>query len=691
MYKYFRKADLQNLLLIIIVSNLLYFHTYQSSFHLDDLNTIVDRPLTKNIDKFFDNASGVFHNRVFLLYSYALNYSISGLDVFGYHLTNIIIHSILAIVLYFLVKEILISQPFSNSKYQEARLRNNNVIPLLASILFAIHPLQVESITYISSRSTLLVTLFYLGSFFFFIKGIACFLKPGRGIKDKVYFSIYFLSGFLLFLLGLGFKETIITLPLICVFYLFIFHFQRVRQLKRILISASLIIFFLLIHLMGFIMNYEDIEQEMRLNQTTKYSAENIQNTVIKLKEIKKKQHPILHRLYFSEGRPNIFTNTYNIIFSKIRSVYMTGESSFPPDVYFLSEMEIIGLYYLKLLFFPFNQSVFPDFPPFNSNHWKALLVSLFIMASISIYCLSSNLKLISFSLIWYMTTLMPHASFIPLNDLASEHRTYLSNIGFFMAVSVSLASLLFSKRRLAFLSFILVILVFASMLTLKRNYAWQSEISLWEDTVKKAPGHVGSINALGFAYTKKGEMDRAQTIFQQGLKIDPLNYNILNNMALIYRDKGDFDRAEELFKLGALILEDYLVHVNLGYIYLKKALYYKSIKELNKALQLRANSYLAYFYLGNVYNKLKEYQKAIQRFEKSIELNPDFIDSYNNLGVAYWNLEEYEQAYEWFVKAMNKNTEYPAPYKNIGNYFLIKGDKKQAEKFYKRYQEKTK
>tara|TARA_B100000315_G_scaffold79268_1_gene72659 strand:+ start:209 stop:2314 length:2106 start_codon:yes stop_codon:yes gene_type:complete len=695
--KSFRKADLQNLLLIIIIPSLLYFHAYKSPFHLDDFITIIDRPLIKNLSIFFDEdnnpyaASGIFQNRVFLLYSFALNYHIGNLNVIGYHLVNVIIHLIVSILIYFLVKEILACQPLNTSQSGKKQFQYSRTIPLLASLLFSVHPLQTESVTYISSRSTLAVTFFFLGSLLFFIKGSAFFFNPLKEIKHKIYIVNYFLFGILFFLLGLGFKETIVVLPLIFFLYILLFYSRQIRLSRKVLGSIFLLIFLLLIHGAGFFMHSKEIDRLAALYKTSEFQEKSIQDAMVKLKEIKKKQHPFLNLFYFSTDEPNILTNIYRSIYSRGKYVYSVGKVSYSEKVYFLSELEIIVFYYLKLLFLPFNQSVFPDFPEFNIEHWKTLIGALFVIVLLSTYCLFSNLRLISFSFFWYIVTIMPYTTFIPLTDLVSEHRTYLPNIGFFIAVSTGLAALLTLKKRLISLSFILAILVSASMLTLKRNFIWQSEISLWEDSVKKAPGHVKSINALGAAYIRAGKHEKAQPVFQKGLKIDPFNHTLNINMGIIFKKNGNLDKAEEHFKLAALISKDYLAFINLGSIYLERDLYFQGIEEFNKALSSKPDSHLAYFYLGIAYNDLKDYKKAIQYFEKSIELNSDFSKAYNNLGFSYWNLGKHDEAYEWFVKAMNKQPELPTPYLNIGNYFLIKGQQKQAEDFLKRYQEKLK
>ena len=637
------------------------------------------------------NVFSVFQHRVFLQYSFALNYNFGGLNVIGYHLVNVIIHLMVSILIYFLVKEILACQSLNTYQGGKKQFQYSNKIPLLASLLFSVHPLQTESVTYISSRSSLAVTLFFVLSLFSFIKGSALFFKPLKEIKHKIYLVGYLFFGILFFLFGSGFKETIVVLPIIFFLYIMLFHSQQIRLSRKVLGSISPLIFFLLIHAAGFFIHSKEIDRLVTLYKTSEFQQKSIQETIVKLKEIKKKQHPFLNLFYFSTDKPNILTNIYHSIIKKWGTTFGTGKDSYSKKVYFLSELEIIVFYYLKLLFLPFNQSIFPDFPAFNIEHWKTLISALFVIVLLSTYCLSSNLRLISFSFFWYIVTIMPYTSFIPLTDLVSEHRTYLPNIGFFIAVSTGLATSLTSKKRLISLSFILAILVSASMLTLKRNFIWQSEISLWEDSVKKAPEHVKSINGLGASYIIAGKNDKARSVFQKGLNIDPFNHKFHINMGVLLKNDGNLDKAEEHFKLAALISKDYLAFINLGSIYLKKDLYFQGIQEFNKALRNKPNSYLAYFYLGNAYNDLKDYKKAIQHFEKSIELNPDYANAYNNLGYSYWNLGKYDEAYEWFVKAMDKQPEFPTSYLNIGNYFLIKGHQKQAEDFLNRYQEKLK
>jgi tetratricopeptide (TPR) repeat protein len=469
-----------------------------------------------------------------------------------------------------------------------------------------------------------------------------------------------------------------------------LFHSRQIRLSRKVLVSIFPLIFFLLIHAAGFLIHSKEIDR-LALYKTSEFQEKTIQGANVKLKEIKKKQHPLLNLFYFSTDKPNILTNIYRSIHRRGEYVYNVGKDSYSEKVYFLTELEIIVFYYFKLLFSPFNQSVFPDFPAFNIEHWKTLIGALFVIVLLSTYCLSSNLRLISFSFFWYIVTIMPYTSFIPLTDLVSEHRTYLPNIGFFIAVSTGLAASLTSKKRLISLSFILAILVSASLLTLKRNFIWQSEISLWEDAVKKAPEDVKSINALGVAYIKARKNDKARSVFQKGLNVDPFNHKFHINMGILFKNDGNLDKAEEHFKLAASISTDYLAFINLGSVYLERDLYFEGIQEFNKALRNKPDSYLAYFYLGNAYNDLKDYKKAIQHFEKSIELNSDYAKAYNDLGYSYWNLGKYDEAYEWFVKAMNKQPELPTSYLNIGNYFLIKGHQKQAEDFLNRYQEKLK
>ena len=154
------------LALICFCGVVIFFATVHSPFLYDDAHAIEDNPYIKNLSE-FQQMVGVqnIFNRSILLFTFSVNHAIGQVDVFGYHLINIILHLCVVIILYFLTMELItIEQPPLTPIFQK--------LPLAVSLIHLFHPMNVESVTYLSSRSSVLVTLFYLSSFYIFIRFI---------------------------------------------------------------------------------------------------------------------------------------------------------------------------------------------------------------------------------------------------------------------------------------------------------------------------------------------------------------------------------------------------------------------------------------------------------------------------------------------------------------------------------------
>ena len=203
------------LILLLFITFLVYLNSFSGVFQFDDYNVIVDNPRVHSFSAWLsDLSSGL---RPGLKLTYTLNW-VSGLGIFGFHLLNLLIHLANAILIFFL------SLRFTR-RYETA---------FLASLLFAIHPVQTESVTYICGRSTSLMAFFYLGS-------ILTYICSERKIL------LYFVSPSL-FVMAVLVKETAVTLP----FALFLLDRQGLRQaMKKEVVHWMLllvILFVLIIH-----------------------------------------------------------------------------------------------------------------------------------------------------------------------------------------------------------------------------------------------------------------------------------------------------------------------------------------------------------------------------------------------------------------------------------------------------------
>ena len=211
-------------LFVIFSSLAIYTNSLSGDFIWDDIEQIVENPAIKdigNIPSFFTSdlwrlisnpTIGSYYYRPFFLLSLAVDYNLWELNPFGYHITNLILHALASFLIYQIGR----------------RLFLNSTPAFLGSMLFAVHPVHVESVAWISGRTDPMAALFFLLSFYLYM-----LFKDGKGFTMLV----FSLTTYLFSLLS---KEIGITLPLLLLVYELSFKPQaepkhyRIKSLKVI-------------------------------------------------------------------------------------------------------------------------------------------------------------------------------------------------------------------------------------------------------------------------------------------------------------------------------------------------------------------------------------------------------------------------------------------------------------------------
>ena len=363
---------------------------------------------------------------------------------------------------------------------------------------------------------------------------------------------------------------------------------------------------------------------------------------------------------------------------------------------YLLVQIKIIVFYYFKLFLLPFNLSVDSGMP-FSSFYDDPyiILASLIIFGVVVITIKSRNAWLLV-GTAWFFITLAPTSSFIPLNDLAVEHRTYLPmSLGLCMIVGQGV-----SRLQPFYRVGILTILIIAlGMTTVTRNGDWINEVSLWRDVIKKNPASSRAHNNLGKAYFEKGDLELATYHFKKSIANIPkfvedkfnlkktngflvrkkpstiFNFNNQNlriaaelvephyNLASVYLDQGKIDLAEkEYLKTLALRPKHISAKIGLGSVYNQKGLFEKAEKFYNQAItdnkSQGGNSPLpiAHLNLGEVFGKTARIPKAIKEWELAIQQDPSLLPAQFNLGIAFMMQGKLDNAENYFLKCLELN-----------------------------------
>jgi len=613
--------------LLALVSLALFANTLSSPFIWEDKDLIQDHRYIKDPGKIPFLFTPLYWNhyspsskgqyRPLRAVTFALDYRFWKLNPFGYHLTNIIVHTANVILVYFLLF-LMVSSNSKTSDDDMAPRRRFIGIPFLGALFFAAHPIHTESVTWIKNRSDLLTLFFFLASLIFFIRYT---LK--QNLRSQ---TMHYLCAMVCFILALFSKEMAISLPVIAVVYMLYFSKKGLRK-----VALGTIPFFLVALL---------------------YLA----FKAILLKTIVSAETPVVLSFY----------------------------------IHVLTVFKTIG-YYLLLLLAPYKLSAERVLTSPDSFRDPAVLLSAaaIILVGILIVKTFRNSRLVSFSGLWILITIIPVSNIIYITGRPiAEQRLYLPSFGFclFLAVCVrSLGSLQagrFSRKTAVNCALLLLSVLFISyaFTTVLRNRDWSDQVTFWSKTVKASPKSARAYNNLGKSFSDIGREAEAMDAYKKAVELNPDYPHALHNLGLSYCGLGKLREAAALFKKAIAIDPSYsAAHTNLGNLYYQTGNVKEAVDEYKKAIA--ADSYYggAYYNLSVVCLGAGETQKAIDLFKRTIELDPNNADAYYNLGIAYYKAGKVQEAIDAYIKAIEINPQLVKAYNNLGGMYVAAGNDTEA------------
>ena len=247
--------------------------------------------------------------------------------------------------------------------------------------------------------------------------------------------------------------------------------------------------------------------------------------------------------------------------------------------------------------------------------------------------------KVISFSIWWYLMTLFPVYNLIEIYHPLAERYLYLPIIGFCLAVPViinAVARWRFTNPTTitwATLLPIVVIVGLYSGATIQRNRVWQSNFSLWSNTIQVSPDSLVARGGLGMAYLEKGMLDEAARQFEEAIKRYPKHHKSYYNLGVVYHRRGDLKKALEYFNRSIELNPDSVrAHYNLATIYLQQQRWELAIRHYVKVNELDPEIATAHFNLGMAYANQGNLKSAVSEWEKVLELDPRHTMARNNI-----------------------------------------------------------
>jgi tetratricopeptide (TPR) repeat protein len=338
---------------------------------------------------------------------------------------------------------------------------------------------------------------------------------------------------------------------------------------------------------------------------------------------------------------------------------------------------------YLRLLLLPLNQNLDYGYPVAETMVELPTAVSFLGYLGLwgaVVYSVKKR-PAVAFPLLWFLVTLMPASSVVPLVDVIFEHRLYLPSVGAFTLIAACVAAL--KKKRTALNVFAVVVLLFSS-LTYARNALWQDEIRFWEDVAEKSPAKPRPHNNLGVLYEGEGRYEDAIREYRAALDLDPFYTKSHVNLGILFMNQGRHEEALKEFLTSTRIakhLEDMNIpaytlhaHYNLGVVYARLGRYDEAEEEFIAVLGIDPEHAEARNNLGVVYEKKERFKDAVREYRETLRLNPDFAEAHFNLGVVYGKLEMYDRAVEAYQAAFKVDPGYAEAHNNLGSLYIKRG-----------------
>lgn len=540
--------------LLLSAVAVLFANVINAGFVYDDANFIVENTpiktwlFTRPWDFFLKPEVAVWSGiyRPLRTLSFAIDYQFFGLNPIGYHVENIVIHALNVLLVYYILRKLL----------------TNRTACFLAALMFAVHPIQLEAVSWISSRGDLLFALFSL-------IGLRWYISFTRrdGISWKA------IAGWMtVYVLGLLSKETAIVLfPIILCYDLFIVCSMKKEPLITILKKRWLfysVLFVVTISYLTVRFNiFESVSQKpfwggsVQANFLTMLEA-----TLYYFKLI---VYPVDLSIDYS---------TYPIIYS------FADTRLILPMIFYLSAA---GICFIE---------------------WRRRNYRFLFFAAVAVLFL------------------LPSWNIFPISAIIAERFMYGSMIGLSAIAGCVLTGMLSMATTTVALRTVLVTLFTLCLcfmtLAVFRNHHWRTNFQIWKECLEVFPGNYkGHIN-LGTEYDKRDEYYNALMEYFKLISIKPYHAKAYYNMGNIYWKLGLFEQSRDAFLTALHYNPQYWEAMNnLGSLYIDKMWYEEAERIFLKLLNENPDYAKAHFNLAQIYfMRFKDYPKAKYHLKKCIE-----------------------------------------------------------------------
>ena len=562
-----------------------------------------------------------YRKRIVVFLTFLANFLIHGNNTFGYHVVNVLIHVMTVLGVYWLVKILmsLLSPPRNISESQNQNLW----IPVLASFLFLVHPLQTQAVSYISQRFTSMAAMFYVYS-------VICYFQIRRG-KGWVFYVGIIVCG----VLAIFSKESAYTLPIMIFFLdgaLFTKKEKRVIFILWSILGVLCAGWLVYRFSWGRYFNPDTLKFMSRMGtQTSRVDYLITQFSIIgrylslwvfPLGQNVDPDLPLIKSLWNSEVLKGLFA----IIFMGILAICSRKR-------YFLLTFGIFWYFFTISI----SSSIFPIKHLMMEHRTYLPNVGLCIITAVGLAALVRKFRYGKYVVIVFLSVLCVltfSRNHVWKNDVAVWHNAWVRS-----PLSVDI------ERALG------------EAYMQEKDY--NSAVFHLEHVFQNHPGIVNSAHNLAICYRNLGKDEEMIRILEY----------------LVERRSKHRGRRSAYSKvIFASELE------MLAKVYWKRQEWDLAQARYKQVLQFSPDHYEAYMRLGRIAQQKNNIGEAINYFKEVLRVQPENYKVCNQVGVLYMQQERYGQAKAHFVKALKMNKNYDLAYHNLGVLFLRQGKLAEAQ-----------
>ncbi len=591
-------------LLIVLAIFASYSNSFNGEFIYDDWDAIANNSSIRTLYPphvpLKPDAASSTRNRPIVNYTLALNYAISGLDVWSYHAGNVVIHILAALTLFGVLR-----QTFTLSRWRTTFRLKATHLAFACSLLWSLHPLQTESVSYLTQRCESLVGLFFLLTFY-------CSIRSWRSTKNRLWSLLAVVS----FLLGVGSKESIVVAPFLIV--LFDLIFNRESILGAFKKSRWMYLGFLL----GLVLFGIYISPVGMIISTT--AGESTQTIFGSLEYARSQPEIILYYLRLSFW-PEPLCLSYHWMPTDIsRAIpYLVVLSILVlATLFFMVKRHSLG--FIGAFFFATLAPTSSFYPLVNLAFEHRMYLPL--------------VSVVIFTLLSVVTVVDRLAARV-------EQRIPLTKV-----ISYTMTSML-----------VIVAVVFSS-LTYLRNEDYRDRVSIWRDTVQKRPFNVQARNIYAEALYNLGRIDEAIVQFERAIAINPLSSDARGNLGVALMQRGQIKAATIHLAVAAELQPQSLIaQLNYGMAVLEAGDPNIAVKHFENAVALHPDSSALHSGYGLSLFKTGKIEASLRQFETALVSEHD-AEVHLNYGVVLKQLKRGSEADQQFREAQKHDPNLRVP-----------------------------